>query len=139
MRNPSDYPNQEPRTTLGDHDNPPITASATPRFTLDRVADERFPAQPEWARNMAIYGGLVGETDEPGLVSRVKIKRLRDVIGQLLEAQSSALYTTRTAMALIESADVLQIKDKIDALHFSSQRTMDECARLIACGEKEQR
>lgn len=147
MRNPSDYPNQETRTTLGDHDNPPIGGisdearkelSRSPRF--ESVADERFPAKPEYERNMLIYGGLVGDRDdEPNMISRMKIRKLRSVIGQLLEAQASALYSGRMAMALIESCDALEFMDKLKELRLSSQRTMEECARLIACGEKEQR
>lgn len=143
MRNPSDYPNQEPRTTLGDHANPPLAPeSKPPRFNVEWTQNEDATAEPmsPWQRNMLIYGGLSGERDdEPNMISRMKIRKLRSVIGQLLEAQASALYATRMGMALIESADALEFMDKLAELRLSSQRTMEECARLIACGEKEQR
>ena len=139
MRTPSDYPNQSPHDAMGESQHPAVTPSSpTPRFSLEQRPTEN--EQPEYARNMLIYGGLVGERDdEPNLISRMKIRKLRAVIGQLLEAQASALYGGRMAMALIESCDALEFMDKLKELRLSSQRTMEECARLIACGEKEQR
>ena len=138
MRNPSDYPNQSPHDAMGESQHPAITpANPTPRFQLESLGAD---SGPEWQRNMLIYGGLSGERDdEPNLISQMKIRKLRAVIGQLLEAQASALYGGRMAMALIESCDALEFMDKLSELRLSSQRTMEECARLIACGEKEQR
>jgi hypothetical protein len=146
MRNPSDYPNQEPRTTLGDHDNPSLMPEPTlKRNELTFVDEHGIPIEPketapEWQRNMLIYGGLSGERDdEPNLISRMKIRKLRAIVGQQLEAQASMLYSGRMAMALIESSDALEFLDKLKELQVSAQLTMETCARLIACGEKEER
>ncbi len=99
MRHPSDYPIQEPRNTLGDHDHPPITASVPPRFTLDPVPTEN--GTPEWARNMALYGGLVGEDGEID----ARTRRIQAAMHDFLTAQSSMLSYTYLALSKLRPGE----------------------------------
>ena len=129
MRSPSDYPNQEPRTTLGDHDNPPLVpGTESPRFNAEWIG--RQP-RPEWERNMLQYGGLAGETSLTAAQEEAKHRR-DTVIEMLIGGQANALYSVHTALALVQRSELTpEIRERLDQLFFYASLTIERVAKLM--------